>query len=250
MSKISKLKRNPLFVFGPILIITFWAATGRPAIPVVDVGSIEQTTITAVKTAAMLKNQIEQMKSDLDYMNKQLQTLSQLGWQDSYKLQQHLEFFDSLRGKVDTLMFDYRQMDNRFRDLYSTKDAPVSKKLADWNAQTERSILAAMKAHGAVNNSEATLRSVSNLIEKQRRAQGDLAAIQTLGELSAIQTRQMEELKTIVALDSRAKQSQLMEEKSQKKAQKDFENYLMSDVNKKEKLKPMRKLPKLGEGIK
>lgn len=243
------MKNRSSSIIGVLMLMVLGSAPALGQWAVADAANVAQTTLTAKNTAQQLKKQIEQMTADAERWKKQLQSLRELGWEDSYKLRQHLDYFDSVKGKVDSLAFDYREMDRRFNNLYSRKGEPFEKKFADWNKQTDDSIRAAMTSHGALKDSRRTIVSVAELVEKQRRAQGDLAAIQTLGELAAIQSRQLEDLKTVIALDSRAKQSQLMEERSHKKTSKDFEAFLMSDVGKKEKARPMRKLPKLGEAI-
>lgn len=213
-----------------------------------DPMNLAQNSLTALQTLLQLKNQVEQMKRDAEYTARQLQSLKELGFKDQYSLERHLEFFDSLKWKTQALTYNYKSLDSNFRRLYSTKDKPIDKKLDDWSAQTESSIQASMKSHGAVEDSNKKMESVSDLIEKQRKAQGDLAAIQTLCELSAIQSRQLEELKTIITLDSRAKQSQMMEGKSIEKARAEQSRHLMKDFKKPMKAKkPLKKFPSLGK---
>ena len=214
-----------------------------------DGANLFQNTITAVKAAAQLENQIRQMERDAKYMAQQLESLGQLGWKDPYTLQRHLDFFDSLKGRTDTLTYNYKNLDSNFRRLYGSKDKPIDKKLDDWSTQTEISIHKAMKSHGSIEDSNKKMESVSSLIDKQRKAQGDLAAIQVLGELMAIHSRQLEELKTIITLDSRAKQSRMMEDKSIEKARAEQSKHLMKDFKKPMKAKrPMTKFPSLGKG--
>lgn len=214
-----------------------------------DPANLAQNTLTAVRTLAQVENQVEQMRRDAEYMKNQLQSLKELGWQDSYKFQKHLDFLDSLKGRTDTLTYNYKNVDANFRRLYATKDKPIDKKLDDWSTQTETSLQKAMKSHGAIEDSKKKMESVSSLIDKQRQAQGDLAAIQVLGELMAIQSRQLEELKTIITLDSRAKQSRMMEDKSIEKARAEQSKHLMKDFKKPMKAKrPMTQFPSLGKG--
>lgn len=195
----------------------------------------------------------KQMAQDAQYMKNQLQSLDQLGWKDPYTLQRHLDFFNSLKSRANTLTYNYKSLDSNFRRLYSTKDKPtdkIDKKLDDWSKQTETSIQASMKSHGAIEDSNKKMETVSSLIDKQRKAQGDLAAIQVLGELMAIHSRQLEELKTIITLDSRAKQSRMMEDKSIEKARAEQSRHLMKDFKKPMKAKrPMKKFPSLGTGV-
>ena len=231
-------------IFVCIFVNSAWAG-----IPVLDPTNLAQNTITAVQSLRQAENQIKQMERELEYTTRQLQSLKELGWNDPYALQRHLEFFQSLKNRSDTLTYNYKNLDSNFRRLYSTKDKPIDKRLDDWSQQTETSIQASMKSHGAVDDSKKKMETVSSLIEKQRRAQGDLAAIQVLGELMAIQSRQLEELKTIITLDSRAKQSRMMEDKSIEKARVEQSRHLMKDFNKPMKAKrPMTKFPSLGKG--
>lgn len=228
-----------IFVFLSFIlmkpIMAQWAVVDGPA--------MTQNLLNYAKMA-------EQVLQDAEYMKNQVKSLESLGWKDPYALQRHLDFFNSLKGRADTLTYNYKNLDSNFRRLYSTKDKPIDKKLDDWSKQTETSIQASMKSHGSIQESNKKMETVSNLIDKQRSAQGDLAAIQVLGELIAIQSRQLEELKTIIALDSRAKQSRMMEDKSIEKARAEQSRHLMKDFKKPMKAKrPMKKFPSLGTGV-
>ena len=94
-------------------------------IPVTDGLSLTQNTITAVQTAAQAANQLIQMERDLKYMENQVESLGKLGWKDPHTLQRHLDFFDSLKNRTDSLTYNYKNLDSNFRRLYSTKDKPA-----------------------------------------------------------------------------------------------------------------------------
>lgn len=232
-----------------LMLIGLGINPARAQFVVSDPENLAQNALNHLELAAQTANQVRQLKQDLKFMQQQTQSLVDLGWKDSYALQRHLDFFNSLRWRVKGLNNDYKRLDHDFRHLYKIKNKPIDQKLSDWNHQTEKSIQRAMKSHGGVEDSAQRMETVSSLIEKQRLAQGDLAALQTLGELMAIQARQIEELKTIIMLDSRAKQSRMMEGKSLDKARSEHEKHLMKDFNKPQKARrPLKRFPSLGKG--
>ncbi|MBL4818870.1 MAG: hypothetical protein JKY15_06530 [Deltaproteobacteria bacterium] len=204
--------------------------------------------LTLAKTLLHFKKQAEQMQQEAEHFGRQVQSLSEIGWQDTYKLEQQLRYFGSLQRRAKALAFKYKLIDQDFNRLYSTKNDSVEKKMNAWDKQTENSIRDSMKSHSVLNDSKRKMQSVSDLLKAQRRAQGNLAALQTLGELTGIMARQIEELKTIVAMDSRAKQSQLMEDRALKKAAKEYGKHVMKDFAKPRKAKrPLKRLPTLGQ---
>jgi len=233
-------------------ILLFWIlclyGIHLQAFTVIDPSNLVQTTLTAVNAARNLSNQALQMERDIQYMKQQVESFSQLGYRDLYKLDQHLRTVDSFNRRVKTITYNYRQLDQHFKTLYSVKNANFSDKYKQWNDETENSIKLATLSQGqSLSDSNKKYRSISEIVEKERKSKGTLQALQALAEINAIQARQIEELKTIIALDSQTKMNHLMEQKGHEQAAQARAEHLMKDFDRHTPSKPMSHLPKLGE---
>ncbi|MEM7588862.1 MAG: hypothetical protein AAF320_01695 [Myxococcota bacterium] len=139
--------------------------------------------------------------------------LSDLGVFDAARFEDQLKFIDDFYGDIDTLTFDYRRLDREFSQLYNTQQGEsFEENFGRWKQQSRNSILQAMRSHGVITGSKDKTRQVSELLRAMRKAEGETQVMQVVAEISAIQTRQLEELQHLLAFDSRAKHSMLMQQ--------------------------------------
>ena len=87
---------------------------------------------------------------------------------------------------------------------------------------------------------------LDKIVDEKRKSKGDAETLQAIGEINAIQSKQLADLSQIVASDARAKNSVMMEERAKEKELKNYENHLMKDFNKHEKSHPLNHFPSLG----
>jgi P-type conjugative transfer protein TrbJ len=155
---------------------------------------------------------------------------------------------NSLRNRARSIGYTYEDVSNQFERVYK-KGGKFSQKFKDWQKQSDESIKDAMVSQGLLEKSEKHMVDLDKVLEEKRHAKGNADTLQALGEINAIQSRQLADLNQIIATDARAKQSVIMEERSKDQEKKDTEARLMKDFNIHKKSKPMTRLPSLGQSV-
>lgn len=152
---------------------------------------------------------------------------------------------NSLRSRARSIGYAYEGVANQFERFYG-RGGMFSPKLKDWQKQSDDSIKDAMVSQGLLERSEKHMVDLDKVVEDKRNSQGDSDTLQALGEINAIQSKQLADLSEIIATDARAKQSVIMEERSKQKNLQDYEAHLMKDFNVHRKSRPLTHFPSLG----
>jgi P-type conjugative transfer protein TrbJ len=152
---------------------------------------------------------------------------------------------NSLRSRTRSIGYTYEGVASQFESFYG-KGGKFSSKFKDWQKQSDNSIKDAMVSQGLLENSAKHMTDLDKVLEDKRQSGGNADTLQALGEINAIQARQLADLAQIVATDARAKQSVLMEERAKEMEKKDLEKHLMRDFNIHKKSRPMAYFPSLG----
>ena len=214
-------------------------------IPVTDAAAAVHAAKAALQTAETIKNQMEQMDREIRWMIERTKSLKDIGFNDWNKIEKHLRFLDEFNRLTDSLTFGYKNISSNIDRLYKTSKEPFGNRYEKWQEQKYNSIKKAMVAHGVLENSKTQMGKVSSLIKSSRTSKNDKQVLETVAELNAIHAQQLDELKTIIATDSRAKQSALMEETSKEHAMRETDQQFMKGFGKKKKEKQLTRLPSL-----
>lgn len=219
------------------------AQTAHAQWAVVDAANVTQTTITAVKTAEQLKNQVEQMRRDLENTIKQARTLADLGWNRA-ELRDYLNFVRGLKSKVNSMLKNYEDIDRTFarHGGETFKD-----RRKQWDERTEESIRASLMANGIVSKEENKNRTVDQLLNKLDTAENMLQAAQAIGNLLQVQSSQLDTLTTIVAADAQAKQLKLAKSHSVKQDKESHEANMARNWGERKTGVPWKKLPNFSD---
>lgn len=153
---------------------------------------------------------------------------------------------NNLRHRTRSIGYTYESVAQQFESFYQ-KDGKFSQKYKDWQKQSDDSIKDAMVSQGLLEKSEKHMADLDKILEEKRIAKGNADTLQALGEINAIQSRQLADLSQIVATDARAKQSVIMEERAKETQKKDTEARLMRDFSVHKKSRPLMRLPSLGQ---
>lgn len=153
---------------------------------------------------------------------------------------------NTLRSRARSIGYSYESVANQFERFYK-KGGKFSQKFKDWQKQSDDSIKDAMVSQGLLEKSEKHMADLDKVLEEKRNAGGDADTLQALGEINAIQSRQLADLSQIIATDARAKQSVAMEERAKDQEKKATEERVMKDFNVHKKSRPMTHLPSLGQ---
>lgn len=152
---------------------------------------------------------------------------------------------NSLRSRARSIGYAYESVANQFEHFYG-RGGKFSPRFKQWQKQSDDSIKDAMVSQGLLERSEKHMVDLNKVVEDKRKAGGDSDTLQALGEINAIQSKQLADLSEIVATDARAKQSVIMEERAKQNELKDYEAHLMKDFNKHSKSRPLAYFPSLG----
>ena len=235
--------RNILCLFLTLSFASYTFAV----MPVADATSLAESVKQTFITLHQIRIQKEKIEKDIAFMTRQIESLGSLGFEDVYRLDEHIKRISGFQEGIRKISYRYRSIDAQFEKLYGPSKKPFKKRFKAWEKQTDQSIKEAMKAHGLIDTSRKRLWKIDDLIAKQRKAKGDLAALQVLAEINAEQARQMNDLTHIIAADSRAKQSQIMEKRSSEKGAREASMRLLDGFNVHKKSRPLSYLPTLGK---
>jgi P-type conjugative transfer protein TrbJ len=153
---------------------------------------------------------------------------------------------NSFRGRSRSIGYSYAGIAKDFDAVYGSSGS-YQKNFEAWQKQSDDSIKEAMVAQGLIERSKIHMADLDYIITEKRNDGDQAATLQAIGEINAIQSRQLNDLSQMIATDSRAKQSVAMEKRSKEKELKSYETHLMKDFNKHISSKPLTHFPSLGK---
>ncbi len=231
-----------LFLVFAHIMGVFYAHSSISGIPVFDYSSFIQTGIT-------LMNQIEEMERTAKRIEYEINAAKRLAAKlKKYKISNLKDIASQIqqfRTRTRSIGYTYESISNQFEKLYG-KSNGFSKNYKAWQKQSDDSLKDAMVSQGLMEKSQKNMDDLDKIVEEKRKSKGDAETLQAIGEINAIQSRQLADLSQIVASDARAHNSVIMEKRAQQQEQKNYENHLMKDFNKHEKSHPLSHFPSLG----
>lgn len=208
-----------------------------------------QNTAHFAKEVAHFAKQIEDIERTAARIEYEINAAKRLGQRlkkfDLTSISSISRQINSLRSRARSIGYAYEGVANQFERFYG-RGGRFSPKFKDWQKQSDESIKDAMVSQGLLERSEKHMVDLDKVVEDKRNALGDSDTLQALGEINAIQSKQIADLSEIVATDARAKQSAMMEERSKQKDLQDYEAHLMKDFEKHGKSRPLTHFPSLG----
>jgi len=208
----------------------------------VDVANGLQNVTIIANQALQLERMAEQIKREVEAAQRLMQKMRKL---DITKINDLVSQINSFRSRARSIGYTYESIAHQFDKTYG-RPGGFSKNFKAWQKQSDDSLKDAMVAQGLLQKSEKHMADLEKIIDEKRKGQADGDTLQAIGEINAIQSKQLAELSQIIATDARAQQSVLMEKKAQQKEQQNYENHLMKDFNKHGKSRPLTHFPSLG----
>ena len=227
----------------------------QPSAAFIGASAVLGTIFTAVVPAiasvgSVVGNVMSTVGGLQELAEKGKRLLSDLGFFGLDRFEDQLKFIDDFYGDVDTLTFNYRRLDREFNKLYNTQEGEsFEENFEGWQKQSRHSILQAMRSHGVITGSKEKGKQVSELLRVMRKAEGETQVMQAIAEISAIQTRQLEELQHLLAFDSRAKHSMLMKQIKWEHEAFMQSYHLRTGWSKKREARGLTALPDLGKTV-
>ena len=156
-----------------------------------------------------------------------------------------IRHINSFRARARSIGYTYDTIGDQFESFYGKRGA-YNKDFRSWEKQSEDSVKDAMVSQGLMEKSKRHMDELNDVVTEKRNDQDQAATLQAIGEINAIQSKQLADLTEIVATDARAKQSIVMEERAKQRELQDYENHLMKDFNVHGKSRPLTHFPSLG----
>lgn len=225
---------------GFILLLTHdvWAG----GFPVVDAGNIAQSILSIAK-------QVEEMERNVKRVEFQVRSAQRFAEKlHGYKFSSIGDLLRDIRSfqyRTRSISYTYKSIVNQFEKTYG-KHGDFSKNHSAWEKQSDDSIKDAMEAQGLVEKSDGHMRDLDRAVSAKNEAESDAETLQAIGEVNAIQSKQLNDLKHIIATDARARHSVIMEQRSKERELKNYEAHLMKDFNVHKKSRPLAYMPSLG----
>jgi P-type conjugative transfer protein TrbJ len=165
-------------------------------------------------------------------------------YRDFNSIDDMIRNISSFRARSRSIGYTYDSISHQFDSFYGEKGS--KKDYRAWQKQSDDSIKDAMVAQGRLEKSEKHMVDLEHVVAEKRSDQDQAATLQAIGEINAIQSKQLADLNEVVATDSRAKQSVIMEERARQKELANYEAHLMKDFNVHRKSRPLTHFPSLG----
>lgn len=164
---------------------------------------------------------------------------------DFNSIDEMVRHINGFNTRARSIGYTYDGIAHQFESFYGTKGA-YKKNYQAWEKQSDDSVKDAMVAQGRMEKSHKHMEDLKEVMIEKRDDQDQGATLQAIGEINAIQSKQLADLTEIIATDARAKQSVVMEDRSKQRELQDYEAHLMKDFNKHEKSRPLTHFPSLG----
>jgi len=193
--------------------------------------------------------QLEIMQKRVRYeaaaAERMLTRLNRWKLKDFNSIDEMIRHINGFNTRARSIGYTYDSIADQFESFYGKKGS-YKKNYKAWEKQSDDSIKDAMVAQGRMEKSQKHMRDLNEVMIEKREDQDQGATLHAIGEINAIQSKQLADISEIIASDARAKQSVVMEERSKQKELQNYEAHLMTDFNKHGKSRPLTHFPSLG----
>lgn len=209
---------------------------------VIDTANLAQNTLSVLRQI----EQIEQTGARIKYEVKAAERLiKRLKSVDITKIRDLVGLINSFRSRTRAIGYTYENIENQFERIYG-KTGSFKKNFQGWQKQSDESVKDAMVSQGLIEKSQKHMVDLDEVIKVKNESQGDSDTLHAIGEINAIQSKQLADLSQIVATDAHAKNSVIMEQRAKEQELKNYEAHLMKDFNDHGKSRPLTHFPSLG----
>lgn len=202
-----------------------------------------------IENAAQVLKQIEQVEQTAARIEFQINSATRFAKKlKGYKFSNIRDLLSDIRSfqyRARSIGYTYKSVVHQFENVYG-KRGHYSKNYDAWEKQSDESIKDAMEAQGLIERSDGQMQDLNQAVLSKNKAESDAETLQAIGEVNAIQAKQLNDLKQIIATDARARQSVIMEQRAKEREQKHYEAHLMKDFNIHKKSRPLTHFPSLG----
>jgi P-type conjugative transfer protein TrbJ len=206
------LKRGlKAFTIGGLLVagsvgVPGWSPDLHAAMPVVDISNLQQNTLTAVRTAQQIQNQIEQIRNQV----RTLQTFSASSYSPLTTIYaSNMRELDGLLADVQGIGFDLSRIDAQFNELFpegqwsQVDQSRYRDYYEDWNRELTEAARLSMKSQSAIQRSQAYNNEAAAILSRSAGADGEVRQLQATNQMLGVMAGQMDGLTQTLAFNAR-----------------------------------------------
>lgn len=233
--------------WGIFICVSFWmiSCNSYAAFPVYDAPGWLLKLKSLYKQIQQVRIMQQRVEYEIKAAQRMAKRLKKWKFENFNSIDEMVRHINSFNSRARSIGYTYDTIADQFESFYGGKGT-YKKAYKSWEKQSDDSIKDAMVAQGLMNKSQQHMADLDKIIKEKRDDQDQAATLQAIGEINAVQSKQLSDLSEIVATDARAKQSVIMEERSKQKELQDYEAHLMKDFDKHGKSRPLTHFPSLG----
>ncbi|KAA6230467.1 hypothetical protein FP507_10620 (plasmid) [Chlorobium phaeovibrioides] len=176
------------------------------SMPVIDVANLEQSMLTAVRSAQQIENQLESIRNQV----RTLSTLPSSSYDPLHSIYgNNLQELDALIADVQGISFDLNQIDGQYNQLYpsGTWDGRSSAEYAQynrsWSQQMMEAARTAMRGQSVISRSRGYNQAAMNILSGSFAADGEVRQIQATNQMLSVVSAQLNGLTENLSTSSR-----------------------------------------------
>jgi len=204
----------------------------QAALTVIDLSNLQQNTLTAVRTAQQIENQIEQIRNQV----RSLQTLSASTFSPLTGIYaNNMRELDGLLADVKGISFDLNRIDSQFDQLFpeGTWDHidqnQYQKYYKDWNRELSEAAKVSMKSQSVIQRSQAYNNEAAAILSRSAGADGQVRQIQATNQMLGIMAGQLDGLTQNLAFSARVTATAAATAAQKEEAERAFSQQMWSD---------------------
>jgi P-type conjugative transfer protein TrbJ len=204
----------------------------QAALTVIDLSNLQQNTLTAVRTAQQIENQIEQIRNQV----RSLQTLSASTFSPLTGIYaSNMRELDGLLADVQGISFDLNRIDSQFDQLFpegqwgTIDQNQYQKYYQDWNRELSEAAKVSMKSQSVIQRSQAYNNEAAAILSRSAGADGQVRQIQATNQMLGIMSGQLDGLTQSLAFSARVTATAAATAAQKEEAERAFSTQMWSD---------------------
>jgi P-type conjugative transfer protein TrbJ len=175
-----------------------------------DPSNYAQNLLTAVRTLALINNQVKQLTNEAQMIVNQVKDLTNLPYTARAALNTRLAEIDALIKSAKSLAYDVAAIDAAFKSLYPEDYAAFSNAAMAADArkhwqEASRALHDAVLMQAKITETiAADLGTLDEIVTQSENAIGDLQVSQAANQLLALQAKQSMQTAELLAVNARA----------------------------------------------
>jgi P-type conjugative transfer protein TrbJ len=228
------MKRVFASLFAVLIVVASATVVRGAGIPVVDPVNLVENASIAVSDASNVVQQVKTVQKQIQMLKKMKKNLKKLRVGDLQQMERSFRDLKRMYRQGRQISTEWGSIADDFEETYSGYSGgdggeKYREKRREWEKQTDEAIKSAMRSHGVISEQKDREESLKKLINASSQAEGALQALQAGNRISGVLVKQLQELTSIIAADSRAKLSYLKEKHEKQKAQREMSEYQLME---------------------